>query len=269
MPRNKTQAFSSFITAFSVASLSANSRQQRRRGGFGKPMTRSAALRRRRQVIALVGLVALLSLLAVPVAGAAALIVHLTADAVLVMFSSDAVAPPSGCGQALGERAQAVSRPARIRRRARAFAPRRQRLKTSVIHVFIGTKPEYVKIAPLLQRMDADGIPYRLIDSGQHAELAATFRREFGLRDPDCRLGRGRDASTIPEAVLWLVSLIVHFASRARLRRRVFGGDGGICVVHGDTPTTLMSALLAKRAGLAVAHCGGRPAHLSLAASLP
>ena len=123
-----------------------------------------------------------------------------------------------------------------------------------MIHVFIGTKAEYVKTTPLLLRMDAEGVEYRLIDSGQHAELAASFRDEFGLRAPDCQLGRGRDANSIPEALLWLLSLVGHLASRRRLRRRVFGGHAGVCVVHGDTPTTLVSALLAKRAGLAVAH---------------
>lgn len=123
-----------------------------------------------------------------------------------------------------------------------------------MICVFIGTKPEYVKMAPLLARMDAEEVPYRLIDSGQHAELAASFREEIGLRDPDVQLGRGRDAKTIPEAVRWTLSLSGHFLWRSRLRGRVFGGHGGVCVVHGDTPTTLVGALLAKRAGLALAH---------------
>ena len=123
-----------------------------------------------------------------------------------------------------------------------------------MIHVFIGTKPEYVKMAPLLERMDAAGVDYRLIDSGQHADLAASFRREFGLRDPDVQLGRDRDVKSIPEALLWLLSLSKHILSRSRLRSRVFGGRDGVCVVHGDTPTTLASALLARRAGMALAH---------------
>ena len=123
-----------------------------------------------------------------------------------------------------------------------------------MIHVFIGTKPEYVKMAPLLGRMDAEGVDYRLIDSGQHAELSAAFRKEFGLRVPDVELGRGRDVKTIPEALMWLLSLTRNLASRSRLRSRVFGGFEGVCVVHGDTPTTLMSALLAQRAGLPIAH---------------
>jgi UDP-N-acetylglucosamine 2-epimerase len=48
-------------------------------------------------------------------------------------------------------------------------------------------------------------------------------------------------------------------AASAVLRRRatverVFDGQGGICVIHGDTPTTLLSVLLAGRAGIPLAH---------------
>jgi len=122
-----------------------------------------------------------------------------------------------------------------------------------VIHVFIGTKAQYIKMAPLLRRMDATGVDYRLIDSGQHAGLTASLRSELGVRDPDCRLGPGRDIVSIPQALRWALGLSRHLVWRSRLRDRVFGGHGGVCVVHGDTPTTLLSTLMAKRAGLAVA----------------
>ena len=41
------------------------------------------------------------------------------------------------------------------------------------IHVFLGTKAQYIKTAPLLRLMDERGVDYRLIDSGQHARLSA------------------------------------------------------------------------------------------------
>ena len=123
-----------------------------------------------------------------------------------------------------------------------------------MIHVFIGTKAQYIKMAPLLRRMDAEQVDYRLIDSGQHGGLTAALRAELGVREPDFRLGRNRDVVSVPQAVGWALGLAGHLASRSRLRNRVFGGHGGVCVVHGDTPSTLMSALLAKRAGMAVAH---------------
>ena len=123
-----------------------------------------------------------------------------------------------------------------------------------MIHVFIGTKAQYIKMAPLLRRMDAAEVDYRLIDSGQHATLAESYRSEFGLRDPDFRMGGAGDVVSIPQALRWAMGLSWRLISRSRLRRDVFSGHGGVCVVHGDTPTTLLSVLMAKRAGLAVAH---------------
>ena len=124
----------------------------------------------------------------------------------------------------------------------------------SRIHVFIGTKAQYVKTAPLLRLMDERGIAYRLIDSGQHAALSRELRRELLVREPDHLLGGDADVNSIPQAIRWAARLSVRLLDRNRLRREVFGGDSGVCVVHGDTPSTLLSTLMARRAGLRVAH---------------
>lgn len=123
-----------------------------------------------------------------------------------------------------------------------------------MIHVFLGTKAQYIKTAPLLRLMDARGVGYRLIDSGQHAALATGLRRELGVRDPDYVLGGAHDITTIAQALRWSAALATRLGSRSRLRREVFGGEGGVCVVHGDTPSTFLSVLMARRAGLVAAH---------------
>jgi len=123
-----------------------------------------------------------------------------------------------------------------------------------VIHVFIGTKAQYIKMVPLLRHMDSAGVGYRLIDSGQHAELAASLRRELGVREPDLCLGIGTDVVTLAQALRWSFGLAGRLLLRSRLRNEVFAGRDGVCVVHGDTPSTLLGALLAKRAGMSVAH---------------
>lgn len=101
---------------------------------------------------------------------------------------------------------------------------------------------------------DARGVPYRLIDSGQHARLAESLRTDLGVRDPDVRLGGADDVTTIGGAALWAAKIAAKLASARRVREELFGGMGGVCVVHGDTPSTLLSTLLARRAGLRVAH---------------
>jgi len=124
----------------------------------------------------------------------------------------------------------------------------------STIHVFIGTKAQYIKTAPLLRLMDAEGVDYRLIDSGQHAGLSRELRVELGIREPDVVLASGGDINSIGQAVVWSGRLGGRLVSSSRLNAEVFGGQGGICVVHGDTPSTLLAALMARRAGLDVAH---------------
>jgi len=123
-----------------------------------------------------------------------------------------------------------------------------------MIHVFIGTKAQYIKTAPVLKELDRRGLPYRLIDSGQHADLTRSLRQELGLREPDVSLHTGSDIRTIPAAMAWAVRLALQLLSRKTVAGEVFGGMGGICVIHGDTPSTLIAALLAKRAGIRVAH---------------
>ena len=124
-----------------------------------------------------------------------------------------------------------------------------------MIHVFIGTKAQYVKTAPLLRSLDASAIPYNLIDSGQHAQIAQEMREELQVRAPDVFLRAGDDITGATQALWWaLKNLLPGLVCAKRMSARIFRNEGGVCVVHGDTLTTLLSVALAKRAGLKIAH---------------
>ena len=123
-----------------------------------------------------------------------------------------------------------------------------------MIHVFIGTKAQYIKTAPLLRLMDAEGVEYRLIDSGQHADLSRDLRLELGVREPDVVLASSGDVNSIGQAIRWSGHLGGRLVSSSKLRSEVFDSRDGIVVVHGDTPSTLLAALMARRADLDVAH---------------
>lgn len=125
-----------------------------------------------------------------------------------------------------------------------------------MIHVFIGTKAQYVKTAPVLHELDRRGIEYNLIDSGQHSALSRDFRAYLGVRDPDVHLRKSdSDITTVLQMVRWFFGFLCYVAfRRKRVFEDVFLGQGGICLVHGDTPTTMLSALAAKRVGIKVAH---------------
>ncbi|MGK2928446.1 MAG: UDP-N-acetylglucosamine 2-epimerase, partial [Acidimicrobiales bacterium] len=118
----------------------------------------------------------------------------------------------------------------------------------------MGTKAQYIKTAPVLLELDRRNVAYRLIDSGQHAALLADLRVELGIRAPDVRFGGEVDIDSIPQAALWASKIAWRGLRPAPLRRDVFGSDAELCVVHGDTPSTLLSTMLARRIGLAVVH---------------
>ena len=123
------------------------------------------------------------------------------------------------------------------------------------IDIVIGTKAQYIKSAPLLRLLDSRGVHYRLIDTGQHAGLAPALRRELGIRPPDYQFSSTGNVKSVREAMAWaarIVSLIVFRPSR--LRNKVFQPGSGVCVIHGDTPSTFLALLMAKRAGKQVAH---------------
>jgi UDP-N-acetylglucosamine 2-epimerase len=123
-----------------------------------------------------------------------------------------------------------------------------------MIHIALGTKAQVVKMAPVLWRLKEKNIPYNLIDLGQHALLSKELRAEFSLDEPGMCLSQGRDIATLPQAFIWLSGMILRSASSAWIKRNVFCGKFGICLVHGDTISTLLGLYLAKRAGLPVAH---------------
>lgn len=123
------------------------------------------------------------------------------------------------------------------------------------IDVFIGTKAQYIKTAPLMRLMQARGIPYRLIDSGQHADLAMGLRKELGIKEPDVHLGTGESIETLASGIAWLIRYFALALFRPRqMSARFFSPAPGYCVIHGDTSTTLLSLFMAKRAGKKVVH---------------
>ena len=122
------------------------------------------------------------------------------------------------------------------------------------IHFLIGTKAQLIKLAPVMKALDEMDISYRMIDSGQHSETTRSLRESFSLKEPDITLRTGRDISTITHAMTWTFGLAMSALFRRKhLQKNIFPG-GGICVVHGDTLSTLIGMLLAKSAGLKIAH---------------
>lgn len=124
-----------------------------------------------------------------------------------------------------------------------------------MIHFFIGTKAQLIKMAPLMRELERREIPFRFVDSGQHAGITGKLRADLNLPEPCVTLrSTNSDITSIAIAAIWYVKLVTTtWFGRRWLRQEVFPG-GGICLIHGDTLSTLLGMQLARAAGLSVAH---------------
>jgi UDP-N-acetylglucosamine 2-epimerase len=125
-----------------------------------------------------------------------------------------------------------------------------------MIHIFIGTKAQFIKMAPIMQKLNQEGIAYNFIDSGQHAGITSDLIRQFGLRPPDVYLRKKNgNIRTVPQALTWSIrALSQPLFNPEESKKKIFFNQPGICLIHGDTLSTLISLIYARRCGLKVAH---------------
>ena len=125
-----------------------------------------------------------------------------------------------------------------------------------MIHAFIGTKAQFIKTAPVLKELQRRGIEYNLIDSGQHAQTNRKLREFFDIPVPNIILRSGTgDITKLSQAAIWALRIIfLGIFRRRKVWSEIFRSQNGICIIHGDTLTTLLSLFLARRVGIKVAH---------------
>ena len=131
-----------------------------------------------------------------------------------------------------------------------------------MIHIIIGTKAQLVKMAPAMVLLADRGIPYNFIYTGQHRDTIEEMLEDFGVKKPDVILYKGQDITSASSMIFWFCRIL--FLSLVR-KQAIFRGDNqGIVLVHGDTFSTLLGALMGRIAGLKVGHVesGLRSYHL-------
>src|SRR5690348_12150997 len=111
------------------------------------------------------------------------------------------------------------------------------------IVTIIGTRPEIIKMAPVVKVLDDLSHELVLVHSGQHYDLmmGRIFFRDLQLREPDHRFELKEQPSHLQVA-----TTMRDVADVAR--------NSDLVIVHGDTNTTLAGALIANKLGRPLAH---------------
>lgn len=129
----------------------------------------------------------------------------------------------------------------------------------AVIIFIYGTTGELIKIAPLIRRIADRGLPLLAISTNQQAQQIEPMCDDLQIPRPDIVLTRGYrglDLSRNWHVVPWFARLVVNFALQRRRLLRIIGASPGrpLVMVHGDTLTTVIGALMGKVLRVDVGH---------------
>ncbi len=115
-----------------------------------------------------------------------------------------------------------------------------------LVDLVAGARPNFMKVAPLVRALQADErLDWRLIHTGQHHdhEMSQVFFDELGIPPPHAHFGCAGGSHAGTTAAV-MKAFEAHCAARTP----------DAVVVVGDVNSTLACALVAKKAGAALAH---------------
>lgn len=126
-------------------------------------------------------------------------------------------------------------------------------MKTLLIDLIAGARPNFMKIAPIIEALDApraEGLPlqYRLIHTGQHYDqkMSGDFFEQLGIPNPHHNLEVGSGSQAEQTAAIMVRYEKIQLTKRSDL-----------CLVVGDVTSTMACAITAQKLGIPVAHVEG------------
>ena len=118
------------------------------------------------------------------------------------------------------------------------------------VYFVIGTRAQFIKVAPVMRAMLDQEMPYTLVYTAQHKENIHEILDVYKLPQPDVVMYRQKEANTRGSFLIWFVYILykVLFQSKRYIP------EPGILLTHGDTFTAWLAALMGKRSGCIVGH---------------
>ena len=118
--------------------------------------------------------------------------------------------------------------------------------RTPTVHIVAGARPNFMKIAPMVRALrNQDRLAFKLVHTGQHfdRDMSDVFFEELGIPAPDVHFNCGGGSHANQTARIMEAFEAHCIADRP-----------SAVVVVGDVNSTLACAIVARKAGIAVAH---------------
>lgn len=118
------------------------------------------------------------------------------------------------------------------------------------VYFVIGTRAQFIKVAPIMRRMLDLNMRYSLVYTAQHRENIDEILQIYDLPAPDQVMYAQGEANTKGSFLRWFLTIFYKVLFQARQ----YLPEPGILFTHGDTFTAWLAAMMGKRAGCRVAH---------------
>jgi UDP-N-acetylglucosamine 2-epimerase (non-hydrolysing) len=118
------------------------------------------------------------------------------------------------------------------------------------IYIVIGTRAQFIKVAPLMRKLLDQKILYTLIYTAQHRENIDEILQVYDLPEPNFIIYDKDEANTRGSFINWFLVMIFEVIFQSKKYIPV----PGLLLTHGDTFTTWLAALMGKFAGCKICH---------------
>jgi UDP-N-acetylglucosamine 2-epimerase (non-hydrolysing) len=119
-----------------------------------------------------------------------------------------------------------------------------------LIDIIAGARPNFMKIAPIIEAMKAaqvegSDIRFRLVHTGQHYDqnMSGSFFEQLGIPAPDVNLGAGGGTQAEQTAAIMI-----------GYEKLLMQAKADLCLVVGDVTSTMACAISAQKLRVNVAH---------------
>lgn len=123
-----------------------------------------------------------------------------------------------------------------------------------MIIAILGTKGQFIKMAPIFLELEKRGHDYLFINAKQHVQSLEKMIDIFGTKKPDIEFWHYKeDITNVKQIIKWLFINTLQYSIGKK--RKIFKFSGrNLILIHGDAPPVLLGVILSKFHKIDLAH---------------
>src|SRR5712692_2467934 len=123
-----------------------------------------------------------------------------------------------------------------------------------MIICILGTRAQLIKMAPVIKELEKHNHQFYLVFTGQHKESMSELLNDFRISSPQRYLYQGHEITGTFQMAKWFLACLWKAVRYADQYFPMPSDQRNIILIHGDTFSTLLGAIIGKLARTQVAH---------------